>query len=603
MNIRTQLTLRYIGIVLVVLLAMYFYLDTVLKDSMSTRINSELEIQAALTREFLIEKLPAKDNFTYDAIDPLVDRLGKTEKVRVTFIDLEGVVWGDTERDGQALRAMDNHLKRPEVQDALQFGRGIRDRYSDTTQTEFRYYAMPIYEQTSENDEGTLIGVCRVALPMEAVNTAIGNLRRTALIASVAGLILTIVFSIFSTRIITKPIEKLTQMTQSLAAGKIDSRVPVDSKNELGQLSQNFNLMADRVQEQIDKISEEHRRLETILTDMGEGVLLVNGASEITYANPIAISMLSLPNAYVGKALIEINRIPELHTLLQAAEQTEAVAFAEIRLGNLTEPEAEVTVVPVSTGEEYVIVIHDVTKERQLERIRADFVANVSHELRTPLTTIQGYAETLLNENTPRSKTSEQFIVKILNHSSRLSRLVSELLELSRLESGDVELKRTRCHLNTFHEPILEIFEPILEESELVLKWEMPEDLPEVSVDQQLFMQVLVNLIDNAIKYTPDGGIITVSAEISTSEAFEGAHITSEELIVHVQDTGIGIPLESQPRVFERFYRVDKGRAREMGGTGLGLAIAKHIVLRHNGRIWLESTLGEGSVFHVAIPL
>ena len=607
MNIRTQLTLRYIGIVLVVLLAMYFYLATMLKDSMSHRITSELEIQAALTREFLIEKLPATDNFTYKAIDLLVDRLGKTEKARVTFIDLAGVVWGDTERDGQALRAMDNHLKRPEVQDALQFGKGIRDRYSDTTQTEFRYYAMPIYRNASTHaspdEESTLIGICRVALPMEAVNTAINNLRRIVLLASVAGLTLAIVFSIFSTKIITKPIEKLTQMTQSVAAGKIDSRVPVDSKNELGQLSRNFNLMADRVQEQIDKISEEHRRLETILTDMGEGVLLVNGAFEITYANPMAISMLSLPDAYVGKALIEINRIPELHTLLQAAEQTETVAFAEIRLGNLTEPEAEVTVVPVSTGEEYVIVIHDVTKERQLERIRADFVANVSHELRTPLTTIQGYAETLLNEDTPRSKTSEQFIVKILNHSSQLSRLVSELLELSRLESGDVELKRTRCHLNTFHDPILEVFEPILEESELVLKWEMPEDLPAVSVDQQLFMQVLVNLIDNAIKYTPDGGRITVSAEIRTSEAFEGANITSKEIIVHVQDTGIGIPMESQPRVFERFYRVDKGRAREMGGTGLGLAIAKHIALRHNGRIWLESTLGEGSVFHVAIPL
>ena len=603
MNIRTQLTLRYIGIVLVVLLAMYFYLATMLKDSMSTRITSELEIQAALTREFLIEKLPAKANFTYDAIDPLVDRLGKTEKARVTFIDLEGVVWGDTERDGAALRAMDNHLKRPEVQDALQFGSGIRDRYSDTTQTEFRYYAMPIYEQTSANGAGTLIGICRVALPMEAVNTAIGNLRRMVLLASVAGLILTIVFSVFSTKIITKPIEKLTQMTQSFAAGKIDTRVPVDSKNELGQLSRNFNLMADKVAEQIDKISEEHRRLETILTDMGEGVLLVNGAFEITYANPMAEAMLALPDAYVGKALIEINRIPELQTLLQAAEQTETVAFAEIRLGNLTEPEAEVTVVPVATGEEYVIVIHDVSKERQLERIRADFVSNVSHELRTPLTTIRGYAETLLSEDATRTKAQEKFVVKILNHATRLSRLVSELLELSRLESGDVELKRAPCPLNTFYEPILDVFEPILEESELVLKWEIPESLPEVNVDQQLFMQVLVNLIDNAIKYTPDGGTITVSAEVSKSEAFEGSNIRSEEIVMRVQDTGIGIPMESQSRVFERFYRVDKGRAREMGGTGLGLAITKHIVLCHNGQIWLDSSLGEGSVFHVAIPL
>ncbi len=603
MNIRAQLTFRYIIIVLLVLFAMYLYLGTALKGLLSDRITEDLEVHAALTREILIEKLPPKDNFTYDAIDSLVDRLGQTSPARLTFIDIEGIVWGDTERDGAALRAMDNHLTRPEVQDALQFGSAIRDRYSDTTQTEFRYYAMPIYRQTSSTEAADLIGICRVALPMETVNTAIGNLRQIVLFASVAGLILAIVFSIFSTGVIIKPIEKLTQMTQSLAAGRIDSRVPVDSKNELGRLSRNFNLMADRVQGQIDQISEEHRRLETILTNMGEGVLLVNGAFEITYANPTAISMLSLPETHIGKALIEINRIPELQALLQMTEQTGAVAFAEIRLGNITEPEAEITVVPVAAGEEYVIVVHDVTKERQLERIRADFVANVSHELRTPLTTIRGYAETLLNEDATQTKAQEQFVVKILNHASRLSRLVSDLLELSRLESGDVKLKRTPCHLNTFYEPILDVFEPILEESELVLRWNIPENLPQVSVDQQLFMQVLVNLIDNAIKYTPDSGEITVSAETRPRETAEEPNIHSEEIVVQVRDTGIGIPMESQSRVFERFYRVDKGRAREMGGTGLGLAITKHIVLRHNGRIWLESTLGEGSIFHVAIPL
>ena len=613
MNIRTQLTLRYIGIVLLVMLAMYIYLSAMLKDSMSSRITSELEVQAALTTEFFIEELPAEDSFTYDAIDPLVDRLGKTGKARLTFIGIDGTVWGDTERDGQALQAMDNHLTRPEVQEALKNGSGIRERYSDTTQTEFRYFAMPIYRnvdtQTSPNGEGTLIGICRVALPMEAVNTAVGNLRRIVLLASVAGLILAIVFSVFSTRIIIKPIEKLTQMTQSLAAGNINSRVPVDSRNELGQLSQHFNLMADRVQEQIDKISEEHKRSATILNNMGEGVLLVNGASEITYANPTATSMLELPSAYIGKALIEINRIPELQALLKKAEQTETVAFAEIQLGNLREPEAEVTVVPVSVGvpvsagQEYIIVIHDVTKERQLERIRADFVANVSHELRTPLTAIQGYAETLLGGDTVRTKTGEKFIVKILNHSSRLARLVSELLELSRLELGDIVLKRSPCHLNTFYEPILDVFEPVLEESGLVLKWEIPEKFPKVNVDQQLFMQIFVNLIDNAIKYTPDGGVITVSAEIDTSGETEGSNITPEEIIVHVKDTGIGIPMESQSRVFERFYRVDKGRAQEMGGTGLGLAIVKHIVRRHSGRIWLDSVLGQGSTFHIAVPL
>ncbi len=596
MSIRTQLTISYIGIVLLVLLVMYLYLGATLKSSLSSRITSELEVQAALTREFLLEKLPEAGTFTYE-LDTLVDRLGKSTKIsqsggmRLTLIDVNGRVRGDTERSGAALRAMDNHLTRPEVVDALQKGRGISNRYSTTTHTEFRYFAIPIERN------GSLLGICRVALPMENLSHAIGNLWRMLLFASAAGLVLVILFSVFTTGAIVKPIVKLTETTQALTAGNITSRVLVNSANELGQLSRNFNLMADRVQGHIHRISEEKGRLETILTGMAEGVLLVNGASEITYANPAAITMLELPDAYTGRALIEINRKPELQELLKEAVQTESVTFAEIQLGNLMAPEAEVTVVPVSTGHEYLIVIHDVSQVRQLERIRADFVANVSHELRTPLTAIQGYAETLLNADTAESKEREQFIIKILNHAMRLSRLVSDLLDLSQLESGNVELKRVPCHLNTFHHPILEIFEPLLEESGLVLEWNTPKKLPKVNVDAQLFMQIFVNLIDNAIKYTADGGTITVSADVSTAEAYP----TENEIVIHVKDTGIGIPLESQSRVFERFYRVDTGRARAMGGIGLGLAITKHIVLSHNGRIWVESTLGEETVFHVAL--
>lgn len=588
MNIRTQLTFSYIGIVLIVLFAIYFFLGGALENLLSDRITNELQVQAALTREFLIEELPEKNLFSYDNIDRLVDRLGKTGNVRLTFIDEKGVVWGDTERDGQSLMDMDNHLSRPEVKKANETGSGMINRKSDTTKTEYRYFALPI------NRNGIPIGFCRVAIPMEAVNTAQGNLRRMLLYATIAGSVLAIVFGFFSTGAIVKPIRKLTEITQSIAAGDNTSRVEVKSDNEMGQLSRNFNIMTDRVQEQIDMISVENKRLETILNNMSEGVLLIDGSTEITYANPAAVVMLNLPEMYIGRALIEINRIPELQALLIEAERTESVAFAEIRLENLRESEAEVTIVPVVAENEYVIVIHDVSHIRQLERIRADFVANVSHELRTPLTTIQGYAETLLNTKPSKSKKRKEFTAKILQHSTRLTRLVSDLLELARLESGDIELKRTICHLNSFHEQIMDVFEPVLEESELTLQWDIPEDLPKVSLDRQLFMQVFVNLIDNAIKYSPDKGVIEVSAEIRESD---------DDVIVHIKDTGIGIPLESQSRVFERFYRVDKDRAREMGGTGLGLAIVKHILLCHDGRIWLESELGQGTVFHFSLPV
>ena len=592
MNIRTQLILSYIGIVLLVLFAMYFYLGNALQGVLSDRITNELEVQAALTREFLIEELPEINSFSHTEIDGLVDRLGETRKMRLTFIGADGTVWGDTERDGQSLIDMDNHLSRPEVQDAIKNGSGIRNRFSDTTKTKFRYFAIPI-----KQNEG-LIGFCRVAMPMETINTALGDLQRMLLFATIAGSVLAILFGILSSGAIVKPIKRLTQITQSIAAGDTTSRVEVKSNNELGQLLQNFNLMTDKVQQQIEQISVENQRLETILNNMREGVLLVDGASEITYANPASIVMLNLPAMYVGRALIEINRIPELQALLSEAEQTSSIAFAEIRLANLQESEAEVTIVPVAAKGEYVIVIHDVSHVRQLERIRADFVANVSHELRTPLTTIHGYAETLLNNKPTKNKKRTEFIVKILNHSARLSRLVSDLLELARLESGDAELTMTPCQLSTFYEQIMDIFEPVLEESELVLKWNIPDKLPQVNVDHQLFMQVFVNLIDNAIKYTPDGGEIEISAEINTTNTE-----TADELVVHIKDPGIGIPLESQSRVFERFYRVDKGRARKMGGTGLGLAITKHILLCHNGQIWLESELGQGTVFHFALPL
>ncbi|MDE0314756.1 MAG: ATP-binding protein [Candidatus Poribacteria bacterium] len=592
MNIRTQLTLSYIGIVLLVLFAMSFFLAGTLKGLLSDRIMNELEVQAALAREFLKEELPEKKNFTYQVIDGLVDRLGETGKVRLTFIGEDGTVWGDTERDGDSLIAMEEHLTRAEVQDALNLGSGVSKRESKTTGIEYHYFALPVERN------GNLIGFCRVALPMETVNTALGNLQQILLFVSIAGSILAILFGVLTTGAIVKPIKRLTQITQSIAAGENTSQVEVKSDNELGQLSRNFNLMTDRVQDHIEKISLENQRLETILTNMSEGVLLVNGASEITYANPASIAMLNLPEMYLGRALIEINRIPELQALLRKAEETEAVAFSEIRLGNLQESEAEVTIVPVATESEYVIVIHDVSHVRQLERIRSDFVANVSHELRTPLTTIQGYAETLLNNGSTKNKKRKEFIGKILKHSARLSRLVSDLLELARLESRDIELKRSLCHLNDFHEQILDVFEPVLEEAGVTLQWNISEDLPQVNVDSQLFMQVFVNLIDNAIKYTPDGGVIDVSAELIETESD-----TVDEVVVHIKDTGIGIPLESQSRVFERFYRVDKGRARKMGGTGLGLAITKHILLCHNGRIWLESELGQGTVFYFSLPI
>ena len=582
MSIRIRLILNYIGIALVILLAMYGYLNHSLKRMLNEQITSELKAQAHLVRDFLTMTLP--DTFSYEAVDALVDGLNIASDARLTFIGPTGIVWGDTERDGQNLQRMDNHRNRPEILEALSDGMGIADRYSITVETTLRYFALPMFRQ----DE--VIGVCRVALPMKKVDLIIGRLKQTLLLASGAGLVVAIFLSLTTAGTIIKPIRNLTRATKSLADGKITSRVPVPSSGELDELSRHFNQMADRIQTQLYEISQEHRRSETILEKMVEGVILIDSQRSIVYANPAAITILSLSEDYHQHPLIETIRDPVLGRLLEQAKETTEAAFDEIRLTGEIERETEVTVVPVAN--EYLVVIHDVSQLRKLEQIRVDFVANVSHELRTPLTSIQGYAETLLNGTLSDAEMSQRFVAKILQQSSQLSQLISDLLDLSRLESGAIELKLTPCKMTEFQEPIVNLFGPAFDEFDMTFEWRIPDDLPNPLVDKLLIEQVFVNLIDNAIKYTPSGGIITVSSETNESE-----------VIVYVSDTGIGITSDALPRIFERFYRVDKGRSREIGGTGLGLSITKHILLQHGGRIWAESVFGKGSVFKFALPL
>ncbi len=581
MNIHTKLILNYMGIVLVILLAMYGYLDYSLKQNLSERITEELTAEAHLTREFFLEVLP--DSFTYDIVDGFVDRLGAASKVRLTFIGCDGIVWGDTERDGRHLREMDNHLNRPEVQAALAGGIGTVDRYSDTVMVTLRYLALPVIRQ----DE--MIGICRVALPMREIDTAISQLRWLLLLAISAGLVFAILFSIITTNVTTKPIRDLTQATKSLAVGELNSRVSVVASGELGELSNHFNQMANRIETQIHEISRERNLRDTLLSKMVEGVLLIDEHFAITYANSAATIMLDFPVHYQALSLIEIIPDPALKNLLEQVTDTEKAGFSEIKLAGPSERETEIIVVPL--GGEYLVSLHDVSQLRKLERVRADFVANVAHEMRVPLTSIHGYAETLLNGALEDTDANERFVEKILQQSARLSQLVSDLLDLSQLESGIVKLDLQPCKIQEFRDTILALFEPVFEEADLTFEWDVPQYLPIVFADRRLIGQVLANLIENAIKYTPAGGRITISAETSDSE-----------VLVHVRDTGIGIPAESLPRIFERFYRVDKGRSREMGGTGLGLAIAKHILLQHGGRIWVDSTLGQGSMFHFAMP-
>lgn len=581
MTIRARSIVSYVGIVLFILIIMFGYLSSSLSEKLSQQITSELRVQAALAGEFLLTTLP--EELDYSSVDALVDQLGTASTVRLTFIGTDGTVWGDTERDGNRLRSMDNHANRPEIREAMSGGEGIEQRYSNTIETQMRYLALPVIRH------GQFIGVCRVALPMGSVDTILGAVNRKLLIASIIAITVAVVLSLAMARTLIRPIRSLTEAAVQIAEGAFSSRVPVSSSGELGELARCFNQMAGRIHRQLNQLAQERDRVDRILANMVEGIVLLDEGSAITYANPAAISMLGLPADYHGRHLIEFSRNPELHELLgRVAQSTEAVSV-ELMLAELTDREAVVTVLALSG--ERLLTIHDVSQLRQLERVRRDFVANLSHELRTPLTSIQGYAETLLDGALHDANVNQRFVGMILSQTSQMSQLISDLLDLSRLESGDVPLNRERCTIAEFRGEVFSLFGATLAESQLELDWQVPENLPPVMVDRRLMTQVLINLIDNAIKYSQVGGKITVSAETGDGE-----------IVVHLSDTGIGIPSDSIPRVFERFYRVDRGRSRQMGGTGLGLSIAKHVLRQHGGRIWVDSVLGEGATFHITLP-
>ena len=579
---RARLILSYVLISLATSLVIFVYLHHSLKQMFAEQTVPELEMKARIICEHLSNTLPT--NFSYGTVDALVDKLDTENFVRLTFVDPDGTVWGDTAYDGDALREMDNLQNRLEIQAALAKGRGDVTRYNDIRGIDMRYFTIPVLR------EDRLIGVCRVVLPTQRMQELVERFKSAFILAIVIGLASTLMLGLVAAKIVTSPIRRFLRTAKLIADGRISIQVSNNSSDELGRLTQHFSQMANRVKHQIHKVSQERDRLEAILANMVEGVLLIDEKFAIVYANPAAVLMLNLSADYLGHPLIETIRDPRLQELLTKSRDTKESAFSELKLVGTAERETEITAIPVV--DEYLVVIHDVSQLRKLERVRVDFVTNVSHEIRTPLTSIQGFAETLLTGALDDSSTNRRFVKKIFQQSSALSQLVTDLLDLSRLESGIVTLTLESRKLREFQEPLLNLFGPVFDDAKLTFDWKVPDNLPPIQVDKRLMEQVFANLIDNAIKYTPPGGKITVSAGICGTE-----------IVVHTRDTGIGIPSDMLPRIFERFYRVDKARSSEMHGTGLGLAIAKHILLQHNGRIWAESVFGKGSVFLFALPL
>lgn len=394
-------------------------------------------------------------------------------------------------------------------------------------------------------------------------------------------------------RHVTKPFKEITAVARGLAQGQLDRRVTVQSGDELADLGRVMNRMAADLEAKVTEITEDRARLQAILSSMVEGVLVLDRDSKILLMNAAIERMFQLESSTaVGRLLIEVFRHHQLHQLVQKVLESEVEPSEEIVMAV---PEERIFTVQASVSQKggiaAVLVFHDVTNLKRLERVRKDFVANVSHELRTPLTSIKGYIEALIDGAKDDPQKCAEFLGIIEKHADQLNALLSDLLQLSTIESGQYQWRRGSVSVSDLIGKAVHLLRPLAEKKGQAILVSPAEGVGPVIGDADKLTEVLINLIDNAIKYTPDGGRITVEARPRES-AVE----------IAVSDTGIGIPSKEISRIFERFYRVDRARFREIGGTGLGLSIVKHIVEAHGGKVSVESQIGKGSRFVVSLP-
>jgi two-component system phosphate regulon sensor histidine kinase PhoR len=505
--------------------------------------------------------------------------------VRVTEITSDGQVLADSQSDPST---MENHAGRPEIRDALTKGDGQSIRHSVTINRDILYYAVRL------SVAGGPPVILRFASPLQTLNEELWEFRKRLWLASLVMLLVTGAASLLISRSFSDRVDRLKKFSDRVAEGDFRPIEADRSGDVMEALAASLNQTAARLDRTIRTLTEERNLSSAILGSMVEGVAVVNASERLLFANPGFAEILDLdvpPQS--GSALVEVVRQTELIEAVRQVLRGEPRVETEIVTGTLRQHFFAVTVAAVSAAETSgaVIVLHDITDLRKLERVRRDFVANVSHEFKTPLTAIQGFAETLLAGAIDDAQNRVRFLEIILEHSQRLARLTDDLLRLSQMDADRLGLEIRGVGVHQFVESCVETAQRPAAERDLRISVNLSSRLPDMAADRRRLAEVLQNLLDNAIQYTPPGGQIMLSASANGSE-----------VTFTVSDTGIGIPQTDQPRIFERFYRVDVARSREVGGTGLGLAIAKHLVEAHGGRIWVESEVGQGSQFHFTVP-
>ena len=525
-----------------------------------------------------------------------VRQLAADSGLRVTLIRDDGVVLADSSVEPAKVGAMENHRHRPEVQEALARGAGMSVRTSATTGDTYVYAA-----QTLAGPRGETF-ILRLAEPLEQLQALRGQLAAALALAVLAAGCGILVISLWLDRRLFQPLSRLIAGARDIAAGRA-ARVQVPDEDELAALALALNRLAATAEEQFEAVRKERDQLRQILASMSEGVLVVGPDGRALMINPAFYQLFDLRGDFAGRPVLEIIRHPGFSRLIEDTLRAGEPQSAQIELATPERRTLLLASSPITGGgggpggeRGAVVATRDTTELTRVADMRKDFVANVSHELKTPLAAIRGYAETLRDGALEEPATARRFTARILSQCRRLQELLDDLLTLSRLEGIAPALEREPVDLGAVARRAVELIAAAAREKRVEVEVEEGQPaLPPVLGDPDGLERLLLNLLDNAIKYNHPGGQVTLRLARSDGEA--------PEAILEVTDTGIGIPPESIPRLFERFYRVDKGRAREEGGTGLGLAIVKHVAQAHGGQVEVESRAGRGSTFRVRLPL
>jgi len=585
-SFKVKLILSYVFVILASFGFMAFFLDKNLEENSLHNIKSSLVTQAHLIEnQITAENIHNKD---LALLDILVKTLCRKTKCRITIINDKGGVLADSEKPKEEIPGMENHINRPEVRTALAGDTGIDTRYSPTLGIDMLYVALPL------KDKNEIIGVLRLALPLASVQKTLFAIRKTVILGLIFALVLAFLLGSVVAGNVIKPINRMTLISRRFSEGDFSRRIIQIPHDEVGQLADTLNKMAQDIEDKIKEIKTQNQKLTAVFNSMIEGVIVVDKEGRAISVNPTIEKIFGISKKDVeGKIFLEAVRNNDISEVIHDVLRQARSASAELTLMYPLKKIFAVSATPIFDDHGIagcLVVIHDMTEIRKLETVRSDFVANVSHELKTPLTSIKGFVETLLEGALDDKENNRSFLTIIKEHAERINNLVDDLLSLSHLESKEMTLKKNDIRPRLLVEGIISGFRSQVRKKNIELDNSLPADLS-IKADKNRIGQVFTNLIDNAIKFNKEKGLVKIYSQDANGK-----------IKIIVEDSGIGIPEKDINRIFERFYRADKARSRELGGTGLGLSIVKHIVELHGGSVGVESAEGFGSKFWIVLP-